>query len=43
MTPIFVFSLFLQRIDVGKLKEKEQAKYDPDPEYVEAQQHFIPL
>ena len=43
MTPIFVFSLFLQRIDVGKLKEKEQAKYDLDPEYVEAQQHFIPL
>ena len=43
MTPIFVFSLFLQRIDVGKLKEKEQAKYYPYPEYVEAQQHFIPL
>ena len=43
MTPIFVFSLFLQRIDVAKQKEKEDSKYDPDPEYVEAQQHFIPL
>ena len=43
MAPIFIFSLFLQRIDVGKQQEKEDAKYDPDPEYVEAQQHFIPL
>jgi len=43
MTPIFVFSLLLQRIDVGKQEEKELAKDDPDPEYVEAQQHFIPL
>ena len=43
MTPIFVFSLFLQRIDVAKQKEKEDSKDDPDPEYVEAQQHFIPL
>ena len=43
MTPIFVFSLFLQRIDIAKQKEKEDSKDDPDPEYVEAQQHFIPL
>ena len=43
MTPIFVFSIFLQRIDVAKQEEKELAKDDLDPEYVEAQQHFIPL
>ena len=43
MAPIFIFSLFLQRIDVAKQQEKEDVKYDPDPEYVEAQQHFIPL
>jgi hypothetical protein len=43
MAPIFVFSIFLQRIDVAKQEEKELAKDDPDPEYVEAQQHFIPL
>ena len=43
MLPIFVFSIFLQRIDVNKLEEKELAKDDPEPEYVEAQQHFIPL
>jgi hypothetical protein len=43
MVPIFVFSIFLQRIDVAKQEEKELAKDDPDPEYVEAQQHFIPL
>ena len=43
MAPIFVFSIFLQRIDVAKQEEKELAKDDPDPEYIEAQQHFIPL
>lgn len=43
MVPIFVFSIFLQRIDVAKQEEKELAKDDPDPEYIEAQQHFIPL
>tara|TARA_B100000579_G_scaffold417974_1_gene415066 strand:+ start:695 stop:1387 length:693 start_codon:yes stop_codon:yes gene_type:complete len=43
MFPIFIFSIFLQRVDVNKLEEKELAKDDPEPEYVEAQQHFIPL
>ncbi len=43
MVPIFVLSIFLQRIDVQKLEERELAKEEPDPEYVEAQQHFIPL
>ena len=43
MVPIFVLSIFLQRIDVQKLEERELAKEAPDPEYVEAQQHFIPL
>ncbi len=43
MLPIFIFSIFLQRVDVNKLEEKELAKDDPEPEYAEAQQHFIPL
>lgn len=43
MLPIFVLSIFLQRLDVGKLEQRELAKDEPEPEYVEAQQHFIPL
>ena len=43
MTPIFVFSLLLQRIDIQKLEERELAKDDPVPEPDEAHQHFLPL
>ena len=41
--PIFVFSLFMQKIDVKKLEERELAKHQPDPKTVEAQQHFLQL
>jgi len=43
MLPIFVFSLFMQKIDVKKLEERELAKHQPDPKTVEAQQHFLQL
>tara|TARA_B110000444_G_C18771677_1_gene562880 strand:- start:373 stop:1065 length:693 start_codon:yes stop_codon:yes gene_type:complete len=43
MVPIFVLSIFLQRIDIQKLEERELTKDDPDPEHVEEQQHFLPF
>jgi len=43
MLPIFVSSLFMQKIDAKKLEERELAKGQPDPKTVEAQQHFLQL
>ena len=43
MLPIFVFSLFMQKIDVKKLEERELAKHQPDEKTLEAQQHFLKL
>ena len=43
MLPIFVFSLFMQKIDVKKLAERELAKHQPDEKTLEAQQHFLKL
>ena len=43
MSPIFVFSLFMQKIDVKKLAERELAKDQPDEKTLEAQQHFLKL
>ena len=43
MLPILVFSLFMQKIDVKKLAERELAKDQPEEKTLEAQQHFIPL
>ena len=43
MLPIFVFSLFMQKIDVKKLAERELAKDQPDEKTLEAQQHFLKL
>ena len=43
MLPILAFSLFMQKIDVKKLAERELAKDQPDEKTLEAQQHFIPL
>jgi hypothetical protein len=43
MLPIFVFSLFMQKIDVKKLAERELAKHQPDQKTIEAQQHFLKL
>ena len=41
--PLVIFSLFMQKIDVKKQYEKELAKDEPDPEIIEAQQHFLKL
>ena len=43
MLPIFVFSLFMQKIDANKLVERELAKDQPDEKTLEAQQHFLKL
>ena len=43
MLPIFVFSLFMQKIDVKKMAELELAKHQPDEKTLEAQQHFLKL
>jgi len=43
MVPIFVFSLFLQRVDANKQEEKELAKEDPDLALNETPKNFIPL
>jgi len=41
MLPLVTFSLFMQKVDVANQEEKELAKDDPDPEVLEAQQHFL--
>jgi|TARA_B100001093_G_scaffold500929_1_gene551964 predicted acyltransferase len=43
MLPILLFSLFMQKIDVKKLAERELAKDQPDQKTLEAQQHFLKL
>ena len=43
MLPLVIFSLFMQKVDVANQEEKELAKDDPDPEVLEAQQHFLEL
>ncbi len=43
MLPILLFSLFMQKIDVKKLAERELAKDQPDEKTLEAQQHFLKL
>ena len=43
MLPIFAFSLFMQKIDVKKLEEKELMKDEPDAKTLETQQHFLRL
>ena len=43
MLPILAFSLFMQKIDVNKLAERELAKDQPDEKTLEAQQHFLKL
>ncbi len=43
MLPILLFSLFMQKIDVKNLAERELAKDQPDEKTLEAQQHFLKL